>query len=242
MGFIQRYQDGEYLSRTQDWHEGDAAWKAARVREILDAAGLAPRRVADAGCGTGGVLVQLQATMPPGVELTGFEVAEPAFRVAAARANAGLRFVHGGVEEHRGEPFDVLLAMDVFEHVPDYLGFLELLRPVARRFVFHVPLDLSIKSLLTGLPMHRRRSVGHLHYFDADTARATLEDCGYRVLDARFTHAVMQPPPATWKQRVRRLPDRLLYAARPALCARVLGGCSLLVLAEPDEVPALSPA
>lgn len=233
MTFIQRYQDGEYLSRTQDWHEGDAAWKAARVREMLDAAELAPRRVADAGCGTGGVLVQLQAALPPGVELTGFEIAEPAYRVAAARAGADLNFVHGGVEDHGGEPFDLVLAMDVFEHVPDYLGFLERLRPHGRAFLFHVPLDLSVKSLLTGLPMHRRRSVGHLHYFTAETARATLEDSGYRVRDARFTHAVMQPPPATWKQGVRRLPDRLLFAARPALCARVLGGCSLLLLAEP---------
>ena len=233
MNFISRYQDGAYLQRTEDWHEGDAAWKAAHVAAILREAGLSPRRIADAGCGTGGVLVQLRSMLSPGVEMTGFEIAEPAFRIADGRSANGLRFVHGSVEEYRGEPFHLMLAMDVFEHVPDYLGFLERVRPHARAFAFHIPLDLSVKSMLTGLPMHRRRSVGHLHYFSQETACATLEDSGYRIRATRLTHAVMQPPPTTWKQKLRRAPDRLLYAAGPERCARLLGGCSLLALAEP---------
>jgi len=235
--FIARYQDGEYLSVNGDWHEGDAHWKASHVAAILHANGIAPRTVADAGCGTGGVLVQLQAMLPPGAELTGFEIAEPAFRVAAARGNAHLRFVHDFAEEHAaradGGAFDLLLAMDVFEHVPDYLGFLERVRPAARAHVFHVPLDLSVKGLLTGLPMHRRATVGHLHYYTPETARASIEDSGYRILDQRLTHAVMQPAPVGWKRRLRRLPDRALHAVSPAWGQRLLGGHSLLVLAEP---------
>jgi SAM-dependent methyltransferase len=231
--FIARYQDGEYSARTGDWHEGDAHWKAQHVAALIADAAMRPRTVADAGCGTGGVLVQLQAMLPPGTRMTGFEIAEPAFRTAETRANADLRFVHGDVASADGEPFDLMLAMDVFEHVPDYLGFLAALRPHARRFAFHVPLDLSVKGLLTGLPMYRRQSVGHLHYFTAETARATIADSGYRILADRYTHAVMQPPPRGWKRQLRALPDRLMHAASPALCARVLGGCSLLVLAEP---------
>jgi len=232
MTFIQRYQDGEYLSRNGDWHEGDAAWKAGHVAAILRANDVAPVRVADAGCGTGGVLVQLQAMLPPGVELTGFEIADAAYRTAATRGNERLRFVHGLVEDRAGDPFDLVLAMDVFEHVPDYLGFLERLRGTAHRFVFHVPLDLSVAGLLAGLPMHRRRTVGHLHYYTAETAAASISDSGYRIVDSRLTHAVMQPPPRGWKRRLRMLPDRLLHAASPAVAARLLGGHSLLVLAE----------
>lgn len=181
MDFTARYQDGEYLARNDDWHEEDAAWKAGHVRDLMRDAGLQPHRIADAGCGTGGVLVQLQAMLPPDRSLTGFEIAEPAFRIAATRANARLRFEQGSVLDHQGTPFDLLLALDVFEHVPDYLGFLTGLRDKASHFIFHVPLDLSVKSLLTGLPMHRRATVGHLHYFTAATARATLADCGYRI-------------------------------------------------------------
>lgn len=232
MDFTARYQDGDYLARNDDWHEEDAAWKAGHVRDLIRDAGLQPRRIADAGCGTGGVLVQLQAMLPPASELTGFEIAEPAFRIAATRGNALLRFDQSSVLDYGGEPFDLLIACDVFEHVPDYLGFLTGLRDKARHFIFHVPLDLSVKSLLTGLPMHRRATVGHLHYFNSATARATLADCGYRVREARLTHAILQPPPRGWRQKLRRLPDRALYRANPDLCATLLGGCSWLVLAE----------
>ena len=233
MSFIERYQDGAYQTVNADWHEGDAAWKAAHVAAILARNGVAPARIADAGCGTGGVLVQLQAMLPPGTALTGFEIAEPAFRTAAARANAHLRFVHDFAEEHASQPFDLLLAMDVFEHVPDYLGFLERVRPAARAHVFHVPLDLSVKGLLTGLPMHRRRTVGHLHYYTPETARASIEESGYRIVDIHLTHAIMQPAPVGWKRQLRRLPDRALHAISPPLAQRWLGGHSLLVLAEP---------
>jgi SAM-dependent methyltransferase len=230
-----RYQDGEYLDRTSDWHEEDAAWKAVQVHSLLREAGLAPRRLADVGCGTGGVLVQLQAMMPPGTDLTGYEIAEPAFRLASGRGNAHLRFVNGSPLDRPDALYDLLLALDVFEHVPDFLGFLHALRGTAKRFVFHIPLDLSVKGMLTDLPMHRRHSVGHLHYFSTSTARATLEDCGYRILRARHTHAVMQPPPPNWRRGLRRVPDRLLFRLSPTFCAKLLGGCSLLVLAEPDD-------
>jgi SAM-dependent methyltransferase len=233
--FETRYQDGEYLDRTSDWHEEDAAWKAVQVHSLLREAGLAPGRLADMGCGTGGVLVQLQAMLPPGTDLTGYEIAEPAFRIARQRGNAHLHFVNGSPPDRDDSPYDLLLALDVFEHVPDYLGFLQDVRGVAKRFVFHIPLDLSVAAMLTDLPMHRRRSVGHLHYFSTSTARATIEDCGYRILRARHTHAVMQPPPPNWRWALRRVPDRLLFRLSPPLCAKLLGGCSLLVLAEPAD-------
>ena len=233
--FEARYRDGEYLDRTSDWHEEDAAWKAMHIQTLLREASVAARRIADVGCGTGGVLVQLQAMLPPQTELTGYEIAEPAFRIAQQRGNAHLQFRNGSPAGGAGAPYDVALALDVFEHVPDYLGFLQALRSTARHFVFHIPLDLSVKGLLTGLPMHRRRSVGHLHYFSEATARATLEDCGYRVVRTRLTHSIMQPPPPNWRWHLRRMPDRLLFSLSPKLCAAMLGGCSLLVLAKGQD-------
>lgn len=234
MGFEAQYQSGAYLAETGDWHEGDAAWKADHIRAMLASAGLEPRRIADIGCGTGGVLAQLQARLSPAADLTGFEIARPAFALAERRANARLGFVNGSPLDQPREAFDLLLALDVFEHVDDYLGFLRSLRPLAERFIFHIPLDLSVRGLLIDMPMHRRQTVGHLHYFTASTARATLEDCGYRIHSARYTHAMMQPPPAGWKMKVRSWPHRALFRLSPARCATLFGGCSLLVLAEPD--------
>jgi SAM-dependent methyltransferase len=230
--FEQRYQDGAYLAETGDWHEEDAAWKARHVQAMIAQAGLQPQRIADIGCGSGGVLVQLQAMLPPGTDFTGYEIAEPAYRLAQPRANAHLSFANGSALEAQAH-YDLALAMDVFEHVPDYLGFLSRLRCKADRFIFHVPLDLSVRALLRDVPMQRRRSVGHLHYFTTATARATLEESGYRVVQSFHTHAIMQPAPTGWKQQLRMKPHEWLFRASPERCATWLGGCSWLVLAEP---------
>jgi SAM-dependent methyltransferase len=236
MGYFEsRYRGGEYLEYTGDWHEEDAAWKADHVLSTIAAAGLTARKIADVGCGTGGVLARLQARLPAGTDLDGFEMAEPAFECARRRGNAALRFHNRPTEPGRDGGFDLALALDVFEHVPDYLGFLSTLKPIARAFIFHIPLDLSARTVLDGTLMHKRRTVGHLHYFTADTARATLEDAGYRIRSSRFTHAIMQPPPVGWKRQLRRKPDEWLFRLNPRLCSATLGGCSLIVLAEPTD-------
>lgn len=120
------------------------------------------------------------------------------------------------------------LPLDVFEHVEDYIGFLRKLRGRAQAYVFHIPLDLDIRGLLRKRHLRERRTVGHLHYFDRDTAIATLEHTGYAILDSFYT---TKPDP--------HLKAKLVLAARRVvralvtehLAVRLLGGSSLLVLA-----------
>lgn len=234
MGFEQRYHDADaYMADTGTWHEEDAAWKAEHLLGALRGAGWTPGRVADVGCGTGGVLAHLAPRMP-GAELHGFEIAEPAYRIAKARETERLRFHHRSLLDEAGEAFDLVLAMDVFEHVPDYLGFLGALRPHGAAFAFHIPLDLSVRTVWQRGMSAKRTRVGHLHFFTADTARDALRDTGYRVVAERFTHAIVQPAPAGLKAKLRTAHHRALFGMSPEMCARVLGGCSLMVLATPE--------
>jgi hypothetical protein len=127
-----------------------------------------------------------------------------------------------------------MLLMDVFEHVEDYFSFLRALAPRARHFVFNIPLEINLYSLLRDLQIVSRRKVGHLHYFSRATAFATLDDTGYRILDWSLLDYSKEP------QRGRvSLPTRLLNAARhasyrlsPDPSAKLCGGYSALVLCE----------
>jgi hypothetical protein len=77
-----------------------------------------------------------------------------------------------------------LAAIDVFEHVPDYLGFLRQLRAKAGPKIFHIPLELWAMSAVSRrwLP-ESRQSARHLHYFNRDTSLAALRDTGYEIVD-----------------------------------------------------------
>lgn len=79
------------------------------------------------------------------------------------------------------------MAIDVFEHVPDHLGFLKQLSKRADHFVFHIPLDFNMLMLAKEEHTELRDRIGHLHYFSRVTAKDTLKSCGYQMVDWFYT-------------------------------------------------------
>ena len=228
-----RYEDGRYATANPTWHEEDSPWKAARIAALLKRHGLQPATVAEVGCGAGGVLQALSAGWGPGVRCGGYEVSPDAFARCQGKASPPhLQYHLTDLLAADDARFDMVLAIDVFEHVDDYLGFLRRLRGKGRHTVFHIPLDLSAQTVLRGTPLlTARQTVGHLHHFTQQTALATLRDAGYEVLDHQYTAGALDLPARHWKAALLKLPRRLLFALAPDLTVRALGGWSLLVLA-----------
>jgi hypothetical protein len=102
--------------------------------------------------------------------------------------------------------------------------------------VFHFPLDLSAASVLRETPLLlARRKTGHIHYYTKGLALALLADCGYRVIEARYTGAALEAPRRALRSRIAALARRLAYAIDRDWGARLLGGETLLVLAQAEE-------
>ncbi len=226
-----RYTDGRYLEDNPQYHVEDSPWKAAQVLKMLARHPFPVRTVAEVGCGAGEILRQLQLKLPPETTFAGYEISPQAITLARTRENDRLWFHQADLLATEVEPFDLLLCMDVFEHVEDYIGFIRRLRAKARQTVFHIPLDLSVQSVLRMSPIVRTRAtLGHLHYFTKETALLTLRDAGYEVVDSFFTAAANERGQSA-KAKLARLPRALCAAISPGLAARLLGGYSLLVLA-----------
>jgi hypothetical protein len=120
----------------------------------------------------------------------------------------------------------------VFEHVPNYIEFLQDLRRKARFKVFHIPLDMSAQWVMRGRPiLLEREQAGHLHYFMKDTALAALRDSGYEVVDWTYTAGAIDNPRSI-KARLASWPRRLMMNLSRDFTVRLLGGYSLLVLAK----------
>ena len=226
------YQTGEYVEKNPTYHVEDSAWKAGQILKMLAKNNLQPRTVCEVGCGAGEILRQLQSRLPPTTEFVGYEISPQAFALCQERANEQLQFRCEDLVTADTPYFDLLLCIDVFEHVPDYLSFLKSVRGKAHLKIFHIPLDMSAQWVLRGRPILREREqAGHLHYFMKDTALATLRDAGYEVLDTAYTAGAIDHPRSI-KARLASLPRRLLAKVNQDLVVRVMGGYSLLVLAE----------
>jgi cyclopropane fatty-acyl-phospholipid synthase-like methyltransferase len=225
------YKDGEYLKKNPTWHVEESPFKAKYIREILRRNNLSPKTVCEAGCGAGEVLRQLQLQMGADCEFWGYEISPQAIHFCRSRENDRLHFKLADLGKERGVNFDLLLVLDVVEHLEDYFTFLREIRPQAKHKIFHFPLDISVQAVVRerGL-MTRREQHAHLHYFSKDTALQTLKDTSYQVLDYFYLPRSNEIGP-TLLQIAFSFPRAISFAIHKDLAVRVLGGYSLLILA-----------
>ncbi|KAA9349458.1 class I SAM-dependent methyltransferase [Larkinella humicola] len=222
-------ENGEYLQKNPTWHVEDSPWKAEQLLKIINANHLQPNSIAEVGCGAGEILNQLYLSMPGDVLFTGYDISVDAINLAKHRKKERLVFKHENFLDTNTQ-YDLLIMMDVFEHVNDYLGFLKQCKNRAKHTIFHIPLDLSVSAIMRNKLIDGRKSVGHLHYFMKETALATLVDSGYDVIDFFYTTGSLDLPLKNFRSKLAVLPRRLLYTINQDMAAKLVGGFSLLVL------------
>ncbi|HEV8193020.1 MAG TPA: class I SAM-dependent methyltransferase, partial [Ktedonobacterales bacterium] len=194
---------------------------------------LTPRTICEVGCGAGEVLKQLQERLEPDCDFWGYDISPQAIELAAGRANDRLHFKVGDILREPDVRFDLILVLDVLEHLEGYFAFLRGLQPRSAYKIFHIPLDISVQTVLRPRALLKvRETYGHIHYFTQETALQTLRDAGYVVLDSFYTARALELPTTELPRRVLRLPRRLLFALHEDSAARILGGFSILALAQ----------
>jgi SAM-dependent methyltransferase len=193
---------------------------------------LQPAPVWEVGCGAGEILNQLYHRLPSSVSFVWYELSPQAFELCLQRQADRLIFRNENVPLPSTRQADLLLAIDVFEHVPDYLGFLRALKGVATHTIFHIPLELTVENILFGRTLlESRKAIGHLHFFDRGTALAALEDCGYTIIADHYTFWEGELPHRRPTSLLRRWAMRAMKRWKEHLAVRLLGGHSLLVVA-----------
>jgi hypothetical protein len=227
---VDLYTQGDYLANNPTWGVEDSAWKAEKIATLFAKHQLILSKVCEIGCGAGEILRQLSIRFPQ-TYFSGYEVSPQAFTLCESRASTNVQFFLRDVLDET-ETFDAALCIDVFEHVEDYFGFLRRLKAKATYKVFHIPLDVSVLSIFRSSMMTARTRLGHLHYFSRETALATLQDCGYEILDWSYTTGFVDLPSKSLSASLARLPRRAVHALSADLNAKLLGGSSLLVLAK----------
>ena len=234
------YQDGQYLEKNPTWHEQDSVHKARWIVSLLRRRKIVPGTVAEVGCGAAGILRNLAEVFPE-ASFDGWDVSPQAVELARSHPHPRLE-IHLGDILGAGRTLDLLLAIDVLEHMENPAAFLRDCHGLSRFAVVHLPLDLSIQTVLRGYPLlDRRKNLGHIHMFTRGTASALLEENGWVIMEETYTGGALELPIAAGignlvKNWSLRLPRRLLFALSPHLAVRILGGWSVLFLCRPKDL------
>jgi SAM-dependent methyltransferase len=243
-----QYLSGEYLAKNPRWHADESPWKAKYVLQMIARNNLAPTTICDVGCGAGEVLRLVHEGMQGRCSCWGYDISPQALARARRLSRERLQFKLADIRQETDARFDLLLLMDVLEHVEDYFTLLRDLRTKAQYKIIHIPLDISVRNVLLGRLTDFRGAYGHLHYFTKEVALEMLRDVGYDVLDCMYTWQVNsfqyvwnenKQNPWTLARRVAgfvaravvALSSRALFAIHEDLAARLGGQWRLLVLA-----------
>ena len=227
-----RYISGEHLEKVPGWHIEEAPWKVKYILRMLKRHQLVPNTVCEVGCGSGEVLRLLQMHMSDACTFWGYDISPQAFEMCKERANERLHCKLADIRREQDVFFDLILVLDVIEHLEDYFSFLRDIKPKSQYKLLHIPLEVAVQTVLRGKTLIENRDLhGHLHYFTKETVLRTLEDVGYEVLD--YSYSPQYELPTTLLQvNLMKLPRKFFFALHKDWAVRILGGSRILVLAK----------
>lgn len=225
------YNNSVYLSHNPQWHQEDAPGKADFIFKILESEKINFQSVCEIGCGSGEILKQLQLKIAdPNMIYHGYDISSEAISLSKSKVNSTLDFFcEDFTQKAISTPYDVLLVIDVIEHLRDYFTFIEKIKPKGRYTVFHIPLDMFVWSLFREkMLLESKTRVGHIHNFTEHFILSVLKDAGYTIMKTQFTEPDYTANSV--KQRIVNFARRVLFKVSPRFCTKTLGGYSILVL------------
>lgn len=227
------YNNETYLKNNPNWHQEDAFFKAEKIFSILKANSVLFNSIAEIGCGSGEVLVQLNSLInKKECRLHGFDISADAIKIAENKKADNLQFHLADITDSADKSsFDVILVIDVIEHLHNYFAFLDAISAKSRYTVFHIPLDMFAWSLFReGMLIESKERVGHIHNFSEGFILSVLEDHGFKVIDKFYTEPISEG--ANFKQKFINLVRKTLFALNKRFATKTIGGYSLMVLCE----------
>ena len=225
-------KNSKYLQDHPTWHSELSWWKADKIIKMIKRNNLEFSSVVEVGCGAGEILDQLMQKLGnKSINLFGYEIAPDAYEMCKKRETERLHFYHQDIL-NKDVFYDLLLMIDVFEHVEDYMGFVRKCATKATYKIYHIPLDLCTVTVRKNQLMRLRTGMGHLHYFMKETALATITDTGQEVLDYFYVDGMIEVYNYGLKSRFWNKVRQVISIFNKELAVRVLGGYSLMVLAK----------
>lgn len=224
----------EYFKVNPTWDVEDSAWKAGKILQLINRNNLKPASIVEVGCGAGEIINQLHSRLTDKtIEFSGYEIAPDAIALCKDREKDRLHYYLAEFPTVK-KKFDLMLMIDVFEHVDDYLGFIKECSEKATYKIYHIPLDISIYSVLINNFKYVRTPGGHIHYFTKYTALRTITDSGYNIVDHFYTCSVtdLYTKNISLFSRMLNLMRKFFFKISPDFTAKFFGGYSLLVLAK----------
>ena len=226
------YNDNTYLNNNPDWHQEDAPFKAGKILQLLSSNNIILKTVCEIGCGSGEIIVQLASKLDSNIQYTGVDISAAAIAIAKKKETSKISFQQTDITQGSNIiPYDLLLVIDVIEHIENYFEFLDKINNKGKYTLFHIPLDMSLWSLFREkMLIESKERVGHIHNFTEDFIISILQDKGYKIIDKIYTEPLLKD--GNLKRRFIHFIRNILFSINKRFCTKSIGGYSVMILTE----------
>ena len=234
------YLSGEYNKINPTYHVEDSFYKWNNFKKLLLKSKINYRsfkNIVELGCGSGQILSQAKkSNFFDTNNFSGYDINPKAINLAKKLDNSINFYDKDFFQEKFNTKFDLIICSDVFEHIENNYEFLKKLIKKGNYFLFNIPLEISLLSLIRQNKVFSNSysSVGHLHYYSKKTAMITLEHCKYNIISLNYAKNRISHFPKgslTLKRMFVIIPQYLLDLINEDLSCAILGNYSLVVLA-----------
>ncbi|MEO5644603.1 MAG: class I SAM-dependent methyltransferase [Bacteroidia bacterium] len=222
------YNDETYLKNNPTWHEEGALFKTEKIISLLKRHSIPLKTICEIGCGSGEILVQLEKRLPAEIQFTGLDISKDAMAIAKKKETQKIKFELKDIAQETSV-FDLLLVIDVIEHIDNYFQFLDTINSKGNYTLFHIPLDMSVWTLYREkMLIESKNRVGHIHNFTEDFILSILADHGFQPVDKMYTEPVFES--SSFKQKIANAIRKFLFFFNEKFATKFMGGYSVLVL------------
>lgn len=231
------YVNGAYLLKNPTWGKEDSLWKAKEIYKLINRNQIMPASIVEVGCGFGEILLQLSELIPHTGIFKGYDISPQAISEAKKNETNRVQFYHTDFLNENSDVPDLVLIIDVIEHIPDYIGFLTRICAKGKNFIFHIPLDLSCRTVFKPhVLLQQRQDVGHLHYFTREHVEWILADCGFVIKDWSYTFSETDRNKArSLKQWMKKGLRKISFFLSKEKSVKLWGGYSVMIYCQKHE-------
>ncbi len=225
------YTDGTYLMKNPSWHLEDSKVKAQWITNIIPANLRAHiGSVGEIGCGYGSILNELQSSFSKNCQFIGIDISATAINYAMEKF-PGIKFIIGDIYTLDQEKYDLLLVIDLLEHVYYQHNFLDTVKTKSNYSIFHIPIGSNFKNNLFDRYKKQMEKYGHIQFYSLSQIINLLTNSGLAIKDYFYTFGLEH------KNNVIYYPLKWMFHLSPYLISQFIGLVSVMVLCESLKNP-----
>lgn len=199
------YSTDGYISKNPSLHEEDSPWKIDKiiplVDEMFNLGHMNKKEISllDVGGGVGLILKEVSSYIERtyGVHVNKYALdLSPGMLKIQVKNNPDAKALNEDIRETSlsNKEIDLVLMIDVLEHVPNPIKALEELKRISKIAIFKVPLESNVLSNTIDIITHGKsrenaiESVGHINIYNFNSLKHQIENNGSRILNSYFTN------------------------------------------------------